>query len=104
MLSGNIASTINKLFPISSKISLHYELFPEISGDENKKKIDDLRISDLLMLSINTTISVGKIIRIEPKKIELSLNIPIVPIKNDNVGIAKNINNHWRLIGYGTIV
>ena len=37
-------------------------------------------------------------------KLELDLNIPVVALKNDNIGIARNINKHWRLIGFGEII
>ena len=56
------------------------------------------------MLSINTTTTVGKIAKIKDNEIELSLNLPIVPLKGDSVGIARNIHNHWRLIGFGEII
>ena len=56
------------------------------------------------MLSVNTTITVGTIEKISENEIELNLNIPIVAIKGDNVGIARNIENHWRLIGFGEIL
>jgi translation initiation factor 2 gamma subunit (eIF-2gamma) len=58
----------------------------------------------MLMLSVNTTITVGSVEKIKDDQAELVLNIPVVPLKGDNVGIARNINGHWRLIGYGEIV
>ncbi len=58
----------------------------------------------MLMLSVNTTITVGTVQRINKNEIELSLNIPIVALKGDNVGVARNIKEHWRLIGFGEIV
>ena len=33
-----------------------------------------------------------------------NLNIPVVAIKGDKAGIARNIESHWRLIGYGEII
>ena len=30
--------------------------------------------------------------------------IPIIAIKADNVGLARNIKGHWRLIGFGEII
>jgi len=56
------------------------------------------------MLSVNTTITVGTVEKISKDELELVLNIPIVAIKQDNVGIARNINSHWRLIGFGEII
>jgi len=48
--------------------------------------------------------TLGIVKKLSPKEIELSLKVPIVPSPGENVGIARNINNHWRLIGYGEIV
>jgi translation initiation factor 2 gamma subunit (eIF-2gamma) len=36
--------------------------------------------------------------------VEIDLRIPAVPIKGDSVGLARNINGHWRLIGFGEIM
>ena len=58
----------------------------------------------MLMLSANTTITVGTVEKISGDNLELSLNIPVVALKGDNVGIARNINGHWRLIGFGEIL
>src|SRR3989338_8936089 len=103
-LSGTIASIKNGLPDISYKIKIKYNLFSEVFGEEKKMKIDDLKVIEMLMLSINTTISVGKVEKIKNKEIDLVLKIPIVPIKGDSVGIARNIGGHWRLIGFGEIL
>ncbi len=103
-LSGCIASKPNKLPEITDTIKLRYELFPEVLGEEKKTKVENLKPSEMLMLSINTTTTVGKIKKIKANEIELSLKIPIVPIKGDSVGLARNIHNHWRLIGFGEIL
>ncbi len=103
-LSGNIASKPNSLPEISEQIKLKYKLFPEVLGEEKKSKIENLKLSELIMLSINTTTTVGKITKIKGDEIEISLNIPVIPIKKDSVGIARNLTNHWRLIGFGEIL
>jgi translation initiation factor 2 subunit 3 len=56
------------------------------------------------MLSVNTTITLGIVEKISKDNIDVSLNIPIIGLKGDNAGIARNINNHWRLIGFGEII
>jgi len=65
-----------------------------------------LKPTESLMLSINTTISVGVVKSLNKSKdeVELALKIPVVPLKGESVGIARNLNNHWRLIGFGEIV
>lgn len=99
-LSGCVASLENVLPEITNKIIIKHHLFKEYVGGI---PIPALKPGETLMLSINTSVTVGNIIKLSKDEAELSLKIPIVPFKNDKVGIARNINNHWRLIGHGEI-
>ena len=56
------------------------------------------------MLSIDTTITVGQVKKIKDNEAELLLKIPVVPLKGESIAIARNLNNHWRLIGFGEIL
>lgn len=103
-LSGCVVSLSGKLPEIMTSLKLKYSLFGEIFGTGKQQKVEPLKPSETLMLSVNTATTVGIIRRIIKDVIELSLRIPVVPFKGDNVGIARNINNHWRLIGYGEIL
>jgi len=103
-LSGCLASLPGTLPEITTKIKIKYSLFPEVLGTAEKIKTDNLKPTELIMLSINTTTSVGRVVKIKGSEVEFSLKIPIIPIKGDTVGIARNINNHWRLIGFGEIL
>jgi translation initiation factor 2 gamma subunit (eIF-2gamma) len=67
-------------------------------------QIENLKPSELIMLSVNTGITVGMIKTIKGDEAEIHLRIPMVPIKSDNIGIARNINSHWRLIGYCDLI
>ena len=101
-LSGCLASHPNKLPDPDSQIKLDYKLFPEVMGI-TEKKVEPLKPSETLMLSANTSVTIGTIKKVNKNTAEFTLKIPIVQFKQDYVGIARNINNHWRLIGYGTI-
>ncbi len=102
-LTGCIASLKGNLPEITNKIKIKYKLFEEVLGIENQKFVEKIKPKEMLMLSVNTTISVGIVEKVNDKEIELSLNIPIVAISNDNIGMARNIDGHWRLIGFGEI-
>ena len=104
LLAGNVASVSGKLPELASIVNVKYKLFPEVFGVGGHVKMENIRPSEMLMLSINTGMSVGIAKHIKGDRIELHLKIPIVPFKGDNVGIARNIGNHWRLIGYGEIL
>jgi translation initiation factor 2 subunit 3 len=105
-LTGCLASIKRNLPEITYKLKMKVELFKEIAGDDAHKKIDSIKTKEMLMLSVNTTITVGSVEKIQAngREIEISLKIPVVAIKGENAGIARNINNHWRLIGCGEII
>lgn len=105
-LTGCVASKIGVLPGTTDKIKISSELFKEVIGTEQHEKIEQLKTKETLMLSINTTITVGTIERINSKTNEIEINLasPIIALKGDNLGIARNINNHWRLIGFGEIL
>lgn len=103
-LSGTIAGLFGKLPEITYNIKIKFDLFKEVLGTGKHEKIEDIKPSELLMLSINTAITVGTVKRTRDNNAELILRIPIVPFKGENIGLARNINGHWRLIGYGEIV
>jgi len=103
-LSGSIASLKGILPEISEKIKIKYSLFKEVLGMTEETKTEDLKLSEFIMLSINTTTTVGKITKIKSPDAEFQLKIPIVPIKGDTVGLARNIGGHWRLIGFGEVI
>jgi len=103
-LSGCVAGLEGELPEIVSRIKLKASHFSEVEGTETHEKIDDFRINDLLMMSVNTSITVGKIIAVNKGELDLELNIPVVSFKGDSVGIAKNLGGHWRLIGVGEVL
>ena len=105
-LTGCLVSEKNNLPEITYNVKLKSKLFEEVLGISGHQKTEPIKTKEMLMLSSNTTITVGIVEKIdkEGKEIELSLNIPIVAIIGDNVGIARNFDRHWRLIGWGEII
>ncbi|MBS3086871.1 translation initiation factor IF-2 subunit gamma [Candidatus Pacearchaeota archaeon] len=106
-LTGCMVSLKGKLPEITNKVKINSKLFGEVFGLKEQKKIEPIKTKELLMLSINTTITVGVVENVKSSKegneIELSLNIPVIALKGDKAGIARNIDGHWRLIGWGEI-
>lgn len=103
-LSGCVASLVGNLPEITTKLKIKFDLFKEVFGSEAHEKVENLKPTEMLMLSINTSTTVGIVEKIKNNEVELSLKIPIVPLKGDSIGIARNIGSHWRLIGFGEIV
>jgi translation initiation factor 2 subunit 3 len=105
-LTSCVVSLKDKLPDIAHSIKIKYKLLEEVLGAAEHQKIEELKTKEMLMLNVNTTITVGVVEKLDKNKnkIELTLNIPVVALEGDNVGIARNINGHWRLIGWGEIV
>jgi len=94
-LTGCLISTKGNLPEITDSIKIKTELFKEVLGIEGHKNVEPIKTKEMLMLSINTTITVGTVEKTDKDKIELFLNIPIVALEGGNVGIARNISGHW---------
>ena len=103
-LSGCIMSLAGTLPEVVYKIKLKLNLFKEIVGAKEPLKIDPLKINEYLMLSVNTSITVGTVIKVKGDEAEMYLKIPIVPFANERIGLARNYSGHWRLIGWGDIL
>ena len=102
-LTGCLVSKKDGLPDTTNRVKIKSELFKEVLGTETHEKVEDIKTKEMLMLSVNTTITVGTVEKILNNEIELDLNIPIVALKGDNIGIARNIGGHWRLIGWGEV-
>ncbi|MFH1522163.1 MAG: translation initiation factor IF-2 subunit gamma [archaeon] len=103
-LSGSVASIEGILPEITEKITIKYTLFDKMLGTEKHEPVQNLKPNEMLMLSLNTSITVGQIIKTDKDSVDLSLKIPVVPLKGESIGIARNLNGHWRLIGFGEII
>jgi len=88
---------------ITNVIKIKFNLFDKLYNANEEIKIENLKPSELIMLSVNTGVTVGMVKTIKNNIAEMHLRIPIVGIKTENIGIARNINNHWRLIGYAEL-
>ena len=103
-LSGSVASSQGNLPEITETITIKFTLFEEVFGTGKHEPVQNLKTPETLMLSLNTSTTVGQLTRINNNEAELTLKIPIVPLKGESIGIARNFNNHWRLIGFGEII
>ncbi|MBC8495936.1 translation initiation factor IF-2 subunit gamma, partial [archaeon] len=103
-LSGCICSTPGTLPEITESIKIKFSLFDSFYTDEKEEKVSALKASEPLMLSVNTSTTIGLVTKIKNDEAEIALKIPVVPLKGDSIGIARNVKNHWRLIGFGEII
>jgi translation initiation factor 2 subunit 3 len=102
-LTGCVAGLKGTLPEITNTLTIKTQLFDKVLGIQKHKEIEPIKTKEVLMLNIDTTITVGTVEKISGDQIELNLSIPVIALKGDYAGIARNIEGHWRLIGFGTI-
>jgi translation initiation factor 2 subunit 3 len=103
-LSGNVVSLDGELPNITKELEINYQLFDKVMGSKNDLEIKNLNISETLMISLNTSVTIGIVKKIVKNKVIFSLKLPVVPFKGDKIGLARNLGGHWRLVGYGEVV
>jgi translation initiation factor 2 subunit 3 len=103
-LSGCVAGISGTVPEITNKIKVRFKLFDKLFGAKEDIKVENIKSAEFLLLSINTSITVGLVTRVAGNTAEFNLKIPVVPFKQDTMGIGRNINGHWRLIGWGELI
>lgn len=103
-LSGCVVGKEGELPEIQNRIEIRIQLFKNVVGIEQEEAVQNVKVTEILLLSVNTAITVGTVTKVKGNEIEVLLKIPIVPVGSGKIGIARNLQGHWRLIGWGEIV
>ena len=103
-LKGSIISLKGNLPDLVYSLKLKFELFPEIFGSNGHVAVENIKTSETLMLSVNTSTTGGSVQNVKDNEMTMRLKVPVVAFSGDSVGIARNIGGHWRLIGHGKIL
>lgn len=103
-LAGCIVGLQGTLPEIVYKIKVKINLFKEIVTKEKEIKVESIKTNENLLLSVNTATTIGLVTSARENIAELNLKIPTVPFSGDRIGIARNYQGHWRLIGWGEII
>jgi len=103
-LSGNIASLVGKLPECLYTLVLKTHLLDRVVGMKNDMKVEELKTGETLMITAGTTKTVSVITSSRPGSIEIKLKLPLCINKGSRVAISKQIQQRWRLIGYGEVI
>ena len=101
-LTGRLIGTPGTLPPVSQKIRLKATLLDRVLGAEREIKVEKVRTSELLAVTVGTTVAPGKVTSARGDDIELALQRPVTVFPGSRVAISRRINA-WRLIGYGIV-
>ena len=101
-LTGRLVGTPGTLPPVSQKIRIRTTLLDRILGAEREMKVEKIRTSETLAITVGTTIAPGKVTSARGDEVELSLGRAVTVFPESRVAISRRLNA-WRLIGYGIV-
>jgi translation initiation factor 2 subunit 3 len=101
-LTGRLVGTAGTLPPVSQKIRLKATLLDRVLGAQREIKVEKIRTSELLAVTVGTTVASGKVTSARGNEVELSLNRAVTVFPGSRVAISRKLNA-WRLIGYGIV-
>jgi translation initiation factor 2 subunit 3 len=101
-LTGRLVGTPGTLPPVTQKIRLKVTLLDRVLGAARETKVEKIHSSELLGLTVGTTITAGKVTSARADEIELTLSRSVTVFPGSRVAISRKLNA-WRLIGYGLV-
>jgi translation initiation factor 2 subunit 3 len=101
-LTGRLVGTAGTLPPVSQKIRLKATLLDRVLGAQREIKVEKIRTSETLAVTVGTTVASGKVTSARGDEVELSLNRAVTVFPGSRVAISRKLNA-WRLIGYGIV-
>ena len=91
-ISGSVVGLPGKMPPIMNSLKMKFNLF---------KDTDPVKVGENLMIIVGTSKTIGTVDAIKKGVGEINLKIPVVISHNDRAAISRNINDRWKLIGWG---
>ncbi|HLM90953.1 MAG TPA: translation initiation factor IF-2 subunit gamma [Thermoplasmata archaeon] len=101
-LTGRLVGTVGTLPPVSQRIRLKATLLDRVMGAQRDIKVEKIRTSEVLAVTVGTTIAAGKVTSARGDDVELALNRSVTVFPGSRVAISRKLNA-WRLIGYGIV-
>ncbi len=83
------------------QLDLDYTLLERVVGAKQLINIDRIRVKELLMLTIGTSIVPAVALRVSKDVLSVRLSKPTVVIKDLGIAISRQVAGRWRLVGYG---
>jgi len=102
-ITGSIVGLPGKLPPVWNELLLDVHLLQRAVGTKEELNVDPIKLSEPLMLNVNSAATVGIVIELRKNRIRCKLKLPVCADSGSRVTISRRIGNRFRLIGYGEI-
>lgn len=106
-LVGQVLGKVGRLPQIYSEVVISYFLLRRLLGvrsvDGQQARVERLSKRESLMLNIGSLSVGGTVIGVREDAAKIHLSIPACTEVGEKIALSRRIDNHWRLIGWGTI-
>ncbi|MHA2224259.1 MAG: translation initiation factor IF-2 subunit gamma [Candidatus Hodarchaeales archaeon] len=102
-LVGQIVGYSENLPPIWNELHFERHLLKRVVGSEIQSMVQNIEQNENLMLSVGTAKTVGKVAKSTKKDTQVDLRLPVCADIGTRIGISRQIERRWRLIGWGVI-
>jgi len=103
-LVGGVAGKPTLLPKVWATVRFETHLLERVVGAKDALVVEPIKISEFLMLNVNSAATVGVVKDLSKNKITCDLRRPVVADPDSRVTISRNIGQRWRLIGWGRIL
>ena len=102
-LAGNVVGAVGTLPPTRETIELETHLFERAVGTKELTEVEKIKMNELLLLDVGTTVTSGKVVGVKGETVSVALTKPVCAEDGARAAISRKIAGRWRLIGYGII-
>lgn len=102
-LVGQVAGAPDTLPPIWDSFTMNVTLLERVVGAVEEAKVDPIRTSEPLMLSIGTATTIGMVTSARKSEAEVKLKRPVCADAGARIAISRRIGSRFRLIGMGVV-
>jgi translation initiation factor 2 subunit 3 len=102
-LTGSIVGLPGKLPLVWNELILDVHLLQRVVGTKEELNVEPIKLSEPLMLNVNSAATVGIVIELKKNRIRCRLKLPVCADIGQRATISRRIGNRFRLIGYGEI-
>jgi len=103
-LAGNLAGLPGKLPKTHQKLKLKPKLIKRVVGVKEEVEVVPITHGELLMINVNSAVTLGQVTDTSKNIISLNLRLPVVASKQDRFAISRRVGARWHLIGIGELV
>jgi len=106
-LVGQVLGAVGTLPKIYTELEINYFLLRRLLGvksdDKKQTKVQKLAKNEVLMVNIGSTSTGGKVISVKADLAKIVLTSPACTEIGEKIALSRRIENHWRLVGWGSV-